>query len=97
MTEHTSTLAAYQAWVVARRKRIAKTPKPQYTPTPEREPIYTEREAAEYTGLARCTIGQARQKGHLHPDPHLTKAAQKIIYTQTELDRWTKTLHPHTK
>lgn len=92
--EHEATLAGYQAWVQARRQRIAANP-PQTHPKPTYEPIYTEAEAAQYTGLARCTISQARQKGHLHPHPSLTQAAGKNIYTQTELDRWADSRLPY--
>lgn len=85
--QHAATLAAHQAWVQARRQRIAKTnPKPR--PKPAYEPIYTEAEAATYTGLSRHTIAIARQKGLLDPDPSLTELAGHTIYRRAELDRW---------
>lgn len=92
--EHAATLAAYQAWLNARRQRIAAN-KPKNHPKPTYEPIYTEAEAAHYTNLSRPAITIARQKGHLHPDPNLTELAGHTIYKQTELDRWLDSRLPY--
>lgn len=92
--EHAATLAAYQAWVQARRQRLAKT-NPNPKPKPVYEPIYTEAESATYTGLSRPAITCARQKGLLHPDPNLTELAGHTIYRQAELDRWMDSRLPY--
>lgn len=92
--EHAATLAAYKAWVQERRQRIAaNNPKP--APQRTYEPIYTEAEAATYTGLSRPTITLARQKGLLNPDPSLTELAGHTIYRQAELDHWMDSRLPY--
>ena len=92
--EHAATLAAYNAWVQARRQRIAKT-NPNPHPQRKYEPIYTEAEAAHYTNLSRPAITLARQKGQLNPDPSLTELAGHTIYRQAELDRWMDSRLPY--
>lgn len=86
------TLNAYQDWLTARRKRLAKTPPRKYAAPPPAQKLLTEAQAAEAAGYSRNTVTCARLRGDIHPDEQATENTGRIVYRAAEVMRWAQTV-----